>query len=105
VLLKYGEGLGEVLKDMLHEYLESKTEYRLRRWISRPVLAEFLGRMNYEEHGGALMLGVQGSVVVAHGRSTPRAIMNALAFAAEAAQDNLSEHVRQAFADAAAPQA
>lgn len=97
VLLKYGEGLGEVLKDMLREYLESKTEYRLRRWISRPVLSEFLGRMNYEEHGGALMLGVQGAVVVAHGRSTPHAIMNALRSAVQAANDNLSEHIRQAF--------
>ncbi len=105
VLLKYGEGLGDVLKDMLHEYLESKTEYRLRRWLSKPVLAEFLGRMNYEERGGALMLGVQGAVVVAHGRSSPRAMMNALLFADQAARDNLSEHIRQAFAERKAPDA
>jgi glycerol-3-phosphate acyltransferase PlsX len=97
VLMKYGEGLGEVLKEMLHEYLESKTEYRLRRWFSKPVLSEFLGRMNYEEHGGSLMLGVQGAVVVAHGRSTPRAIMNALHLAGEAAQVSLCDHIRQAF--------
>jgi len=56
VLLKYGEGLAEVLSAMLDDYLESKSEYRLRRWFSKPVLHEFIGRMDYQEHGGALML-------------------------------------------------
>jgi glycerol-3-phosphate acyltransferase PlsX len=98
VLLKFGEGLGEVLKEMLAGYLGSKTEYRLRRWFSRPVLSEFLGRMNYEEHGGALMLGVEGAVVAAHGRSTPRAIMNALRAAAQSANDDVSRHIAGRFA-------
>jgi len=44
------------------------------------------------------MLGVLGAVVVGHGRSSPRAIMNALHSAATAAQDNLVEHIRRRFA-------
>ena len=100
-LLKYGESLAEAVAGMLDEYLESESKnslYRLRRWLSKPVLHEFINRMDYQEHGGALMLGVMGTVVVAHGRSTPRAIMNALRSASRAATDNLSEHIRRRFA-------
>ncbi|MBM3315558.1 phosphate acyltransferase PlsX, partial [candidate division WOR-3 bacterium] len=86
-LLKYGEGLAETLRELLAEYFESETKYRLRRWVSRPVLREFISRMDYQEHGGALMLGVKGAVVVGHGRSSPRAIMNALRTASQAARD------------------
>jgi len=97
VLLKYGEGLAEVLSAMLDDYLESKSEYRLRRWFSKPVLHEFIGRMDYQEHGGALMLGVQGTVVVAHGRSTARAIKNAIRAACRAAESKLTDHLRHCF--------
>jgi len=102
-LLKYGEGLAEVLSEMLGEYLESESRYRLRRWISRPVLHEFIDRMDYQEYGGALMLGVQGTVVVAHGRSTPRAIKNALHSARRAAQDDLAGHIGRRFAELSRP--
>jgi len=101
-LLKYAEGLAEVLRGLLTEYLESESKYRMRRWLSKPVLREFIERMDYQEHGGALLFGVLGTVVVGHGRSSPRAIKNALRSAATAAQDNLVEHIRRRFARAAA---
>jgi len=99
-LLKYAEGLAEVLTGLMEEYLESESKYRMRRWLSKPVLREFVERMDYQEHGGALMLGVLGTVVVGHGRSSPRAIMNALRSAAAAAEDKLVEHIRHRFAGA-----
>jgi len=99
-LLKYAEGLAEVLTGLMEEYLESESKYRMRRWLSKPVLREFVERMDYQEHGGALMLGVLGTVVVGHGRSSPRAIMNALRSAATAAEDKLVEHIRHRFAGA-----
>lgn len=97
-LLKYAEGLADILSQLLQGYLESESKYRWRRWVSKPVLHEFIGRMDYQEHGGALMLGVQGTVVVAHGKSTARAIKNALRSATQAANDSLAEHIRQCFA-------
>jgi len=99
-LLKYAEGLAEVLGGLLEQYLEPDSEHRTRRWrrwLSKPVLREFIERMDYEEHGGALMLGVLGTVVVGHGRSSPRAIKNAIRSAATAAEDNLAEHIRHRF--------
>ncbi len=103
-LLKYAEGLAEVLSGLVEQYLEPDAEHRTRRWrrwLSKPVLREFIERMDYQEHGGALMLGVLGTVVVGHGRSSPRAIMNALRSAATAAEDDIVEHIRHRFAQAA----
>lgn len=97
VLLKYGEGLAEILRELLQEYLESESKYRLRRWFSRPVLEEFISRMDYQEHGGALMLGLEGNVVAAHGRSTPRALKNAIRTAYQAVKDRIYQHISQAF--------
>ncbi len=97
VLLKYGEGLAEILRGLLADYLESESKYRLRRWLSKPVLEEFIGRMDYQEHGGALMLGIKGNVVVAHGRSTPEALKNAIRTAYQAVKDRLSFHIAQAL--------
>lgn len=105
-LLKYAEGLAEVLTDLLEQYLEPDSEHRTRRWrrwLSKPVLREFIERMDYQEHGGALMLGVLGTVVVGHGRSSARAIMNALRSAVTAAEDNLVEHICHRFARTTQP--
>lgn len=98
ILLKYTEAMGEVLSTMLDGYLDSKSKYRMRRWLSKPVLHEFIDRLDYERQGGALMLGVNGTVICAHGRSTAQAIKNALHTATEAATGNLTEHIRERFA-------
>lgn len=41
-------------------------------------LRDLLGRMDYAATGGALLLGVAGSVIISHGASSPRAIANAV---------------------------
>jgi glycerol-3-phosphate acyltransferase PlsX len=98
VMLKLSEGLGEVMTDLLDEYLASESKYRLRRWFSKPVLHEFLGRMNYEEQGGGLLLGVNGAIVIGHGRSSPNAIKSAIEQAAFSAQTNIPGHIQAWFA-------
>jgi glycerol-3-phosphate acyltransferase PlsX len=57
-------------------------------------------RLDYAEYGGAPLLGVNGVCIVAHGRSNPRAIRNAIRVAAEAAQGSLVEHIREGLASA-----
>jgi glycerol-3-phosphate acyltransferase PlsX len=97
IILKFGEGIAETLNEIHKSYLISKSKYRFRRWVSKPVLAEFLSRMNYEEYGGALLLGICGTVIVGHGRSSPRAIKNAIKTAISAVRSNITEHITQEF--------
>ena len=49
--------------------------------------------IDYAEYGGALLLGVDGTVIVGHGRSDAQAVANALAFAARAMDARVNEHI------------
>ncbi len=97
VILKFGEGMAEIINEMLEEYLASESKYRLRRWFSKPVLSEFIGRWSYEEYGGAVLLGVKGTVIIGHGRSTPKAFKNAIKTAISAVQGRTTEHIEEKF--------
>ncbi|MEO0072154.1 MAG: phosphate acyltransferase PlsX [candidate division WOR-3 bacterium] len=97
IILKFGEGLAETLSELYKEYLLSKSKYRWRRWVSKPVLLEFLSRMNYEEYGGALLLGVLKPVIVGHGRSSPVAVKNAIRTAISIVKTNIAEHIAWEF--------
>lgn len=98
VMLKFGEGMFEIISEALKEYLASETKYRMRRWLSKPVLNEFTNSMDYEEQGGALLLGIQGAVVCAHGRSRPKAIKNAINTSIFYAQEQIALHIKEKFA-------
>lgn len=49
-----------------------------------PRLRQIARRLDYAEYGGALLLGVDGVVIIGHGRSNAKAIMNAVRQAREA---------------------
>jgi glycerol-3-phosphate acyltransferase PlsX len=56
--------------------------------------------MDYSEYGGALLLGVAGLVVVAHGRSSAMAVQNAIAMAARFSADAFVSRVEREIAAA-----
>jgi thioredoxin-like negative regulator of GroEL len=51
--------------------------------------------MDYTEYGGACLLGVNGNVIIAHGRSQAKAIKNAIRLAYETVQRGITEIVRE----------
>jgi glycerol-3-phosphate acyltransferase PlsX len=59
-----------------------------------PSLRRIARRLDYAEYGGALLLGVNGVVIVAHGRSNARAIKNAIGQARKAVQAGVVEAIR-----------
>jgi glycerol-3-phosphate acyltransferase PlsX len=60
-----------------------------------PALRRIAKRMDYAEYGGAPLLGVDGVVIIAHGRSNARAIKNAVRVAAESAEAGLVDVIKQ----------
>ena len=50
-------------------------------------------KIDYSEYGGALLLGVQGIVVIGHGRSDARAVANAVDLAARALDADVNQHI------------
>ncbi len=58
---------------------------------------EFFDRFNYEIYGGTPILGINSTVIICHGISSPLAIKNSLILAKETSDANLPEKIKQAF--------
>jgi len=93
ICLKLSEGLAETLKAMLKEEIGSSLTSKMGFLFMRSAFRRFSKRVDYAEYGGVPLLGVNGVVVVSHGASNPRAIMNAIRVAGQAVQNRISEHV------------
>ena len=65
--------------------------------IAKPFMKRIYKRINYEEFGGALLLGVKGITVIAHGRSTSYAIKNAIRVAKEAVETGVNKTISEFF--------
>ena len=71
--------------------------------MTRRALRRFRRRVDYSEYGGAPRIGVTGLTVVGHGRSSARAVRNAVAVAYRFAENRFIERVEQDIAAAAVP--
>lgn len=100
VVLKLGEGLVLAIREIVRaEFLG----WRGRAWqfYLAPLAGRFRriwGRLDYREYGGAPLLGIDGVCVIAHGRSNPRAIRNAIRVAVESVRHSLPNRIRTVMA-------
>ncbi len=78
IILKYTEGLASALMGMLKDTMMSTARSKIGALLLKPALREFKKVMDYEEHGGAPLLGIRGAMIKAHGSSSAPAIMNAI---------------------------
>jgi glycerol-3-phosphate acyltransferase PlsX len=93
VAIKVAEGVAEFVTSLLRESLTSSWHVKLLAGLLRPALRSVGRRLDYAETGGAPLLGVNGVVVVAHGRSNARAIENAILVAARSVEGGLLEAI------------
>jgi glycerol-3-phosphate acyltransferase PlsX len=64
-----------------------------------PSLRRVARRLDYAEYGGALLMGVDGVVIVGHGRSNTKAVKNAIGQARKAVQGNVVEAIRDGLTE------
>jgi glycerol-3-phosphate acyltransferase PlsX len=105
VAVKAVEGMADFIFSQLKAGIMSRPQYRLAALVLRPVLLHMRRRMDYGEYGGAPLLGVNGVVIVAHGRADGQAIKNALRNAREAASSGMLDALRALSAQAATDEA
>jgi len=89
VIVKASEALLEFAFARVKKVVEGKLQYRLAGLVLRDALREMRRRLEYAEYGGVPLLGVNGVVIVAHGRADAVAFKNALRAAREAASSGL----------------
>ena len=81
VALKISEGLVDTIEHLLGEELQSTFTSSVGYLLSLRAFRRFRKRVDYSEYGGAPLLGVKGLCIVGHGRSSAKAIRNAIAMA------------------------
>jgi glycerol-3-phosphate acyltransferase PlsX len=102
VLLKTAEGAVWAFAQLLKRQITGSIRATAGALLLRTALEQVQRRVDYEEVGGAPLLGVDGVGLIAHGRSSARAILNALSAAQDFAAQKLSGELSQAARRAAA---
>jgi len=94
ITLKVSEGLVETIESLLHDELARTFGGRVGYVLSRQAFRRFRRRVDYSEFGGAPLLGLNGLCIVGHGRSSSKAVANAVTMAVRAVNENLLPRVR-----------
>ncbi|WP_337873081.1 phosphate acyltransferase PlsX [Ignavibacterium sp.] len=76
ILLKFGEAVPKLLKHLLEQTAKKNIIDALKIVFVKSTLRKALKSLDYQEHGGVPLLGVNGISIIGHGSSTPKAITN-----------------------------
>ena len=98
IVLKTIEGLSDSFLSSVRQigHIFSSLSHLRGRDLLRDIgLGSWVKRMDYTEFGGACLLGVNGNIIIAHGRSQAKAIKNAISLAKETAEHNISQLIRE----------
>ena len=95
VMLKFGEGVISFLTQIVKMEAKKNPLLLLAGLLARGSIKGVKKRLDFEEYGGAPLVGVNGIVIICHGRSSPRAIKNALLTAKRLHEQGLMEHLRK----------
>ena len=93
VILKVAEGLGEMVVGMLKEEARQSPLYGAGLVLAKGAFRNLKHKVDYSEHGGAPLLGVNGACLIGHGRSTAKAIRNAIRFADSYASSDVIQNI------------
>lgn len=89
IVLKASEGMITALLAMAKEEIRRSLPAKIGMAMLMPALRSFWRKLDYAEYGGAPLLGLNGIVIICHGRSQARAIRNAVRAGRESVENNL----------------
>lgn len=101
ILLKFAEAVGEVAFNILKEELPRGILGKIGVLLLKGNLKRIKQRLDHAEHGGALLLGVNGVAVISHGSSTAPSIFNAIRLSKEAVDNGVIGHIQGQYHKAA----
>jgi glycerol-3-phosphate acyltransferase PlsX len=98
VVLKCTEGLSNLMLDLVEAEVGTGLPADIRRDRFAPAIADLRRRSDYAEIGAVPLLGVQGHVVIGHGRSRAKAVKQAIHQARRAAEADLVSAITELLA-------
>lgn len=98
IALKVTEGTAEAIQVFLkRNLLKSNFLEKLALVFLKSRLSKFKKELDYSEYGGAPLLGINGVVIIGHGRSNVKAIKNAVRVAAEEVKRKINDKIIEAL--------
>lgn len=93
VVLKMTESILEMMITLITKEIQKDWLARLGALLCKPAFESIRKETNYEEAGGALLLGVDGVIIIGHGISSAKAIKNAIRVAREAIIERVNDRI------------
>ena len=100
VLLKFAEAVGESVLQIFREELPRGVRGKVGTVFLKPNLKRIKQRIDHAEHGGGLLLGVNGVCIISHGSSQAPSIFSAIRLATEAVDKKVSEQIKACYQQA-----
>ncbi len=95
VILKVAESLFGLFKVSIKRFVRKYFFSQIGALLMKPTFDGIKKAFDYQEYGGAPLLGVDGCCIIAHGKSTPHAIKNAIIAANKMVVENVNYHIKQ----------
>jgi glycerol-3-phosphate acyltransferase PlsX len=95
VVLKVSEGVAEAITTFLKERIGKSSRRKLGYLFLSDVFKELVRTVDYSEYGGAPLVGVDGVSIICHGKSTDKAIKNAIGQAKDFASKKIHQHLTE----------
>ncbi|HTY00358.1 MAG TPA: phosphate acyltransferase PlsX [Bacteroidota bacterium] len=97
-LLKFGESIPSFFKTKFTALAAKSLKDKIIAGLARNSLRPILKELDYQEHGGVPILGVDGVSIIGHGRSTPKAIKNMIFRAEEMVTGMVHQQIEESLA-------
>lgn len=97
VVLKFSESILSYTRDLFRREIKKSFRARMGAVLMKSVFDAFRNRLDYAEYGGAPLLGVNGVVIICHGKSSIRAIKNAILMAQRCIKNDINGHIEERF--------
>lgn len=95
ILLKTSEGVAEAISHIIKNNIKSSPIATLGALCMKSVFEKLKKQVSYDEYGGAPLLGVNGCVIISHGKSNSKAIKNAIFQALKFSDSKINSVIEQ----------
>jgi len=99
VILKFSESIYSFLSHLVRDQIRRGMLAKMGALLMKPAFTSIRAQLDYAEYGGAPLLGVNGVVIISHGKSSRRAIKNAILAAVRSVNANVNRHIEERFAE------
>lgn len=98
IVLKTSEGAAEVISTLIkNEIYSSGILQKIGAFLLKPVFKALKKATDYAEYGGAPLLGVNGCVIISHGKSNSKAIKNAIFQAIKYVENDVTKKIENSL--------